>query len=205
MCCSPTRSKTPSPVAAGDAFRESEREATSNSPRKTMASASPREPWPKSSRANQTVPWKPNLPPARVWPLFRRWGSQARLQPAFHAGFRRPRLTLRSRSIQIGSMRPLIPAALLAAASFAQTTPNFEVASVKSAAPQAGRGLMRRLMGGPGTPDPGRITYTNVTLSMLLTNAYDVKHYQVTGPAWLDSEGYDITAKIPDGTTREQF
>jgi uncharacterized protein (TIGR03435 family) len=34
--------------------------------------------------------------------------------------------------------------------------------------------------------------------------AYDVKGYQITGPAWLASERYDIAAKVPAGATKEQ-
>jgi uncharacterized protein (TIGR03435 family) len=34
--------------------------------------------------------------------------------------------------------------------------------------------------------------------------AYDVKSYQISGPAWVDSEGYVIVAKVPEGATKEQ-
>jgi uncharacterized protein (TIGR03435 family) len=34
--------------------------------------------------------------------------------------------------------------------------------------------------------------------------AYDVKNYQINGPAWLDTERYDIVAKVPPGSTKEQ-
>src|SRR5439155_11317218 len=34
---------------------------------------------------------------------------------------------------------------------------------------------------------------------------YGVKGYQIAGPSWLDSERYDIAAKIPKGATKEQF
>jgi uncharacterized protein (TIGR03435 family) len=34
--------------------------------------------------------------------------------------------------------------------------------------------------------------------------AYDVKNYQVSGPAWLDTEHFDILAKVPEGATEEQ-
>jgi uncharacterized protein (TIGR03435 family) len=34
--------------------------------------------------------------------------------------------------------------------------------------------------------------------------AYDVKEYQVSGPVWLNSERYDIVAKVPAGATNEQ-
>jgi uncharacterized protein (TIGR03435 family) len=87
-------------------------------------------------------------------------------------------------------------------AGFAQT---FEVASVKPSAPLEGGGRrMIRMNGGPGTTDPGRITYTGVPLMLILTNAYDVKNFQINGPSWLDSEGFDISAKLPAGTTKEQ-
>jgi len=58
--------------------------------------------------------------------------------------------------------------------------------------------------GGPGTDDPERLRLPNFSLMDLLTRAYDVKNYQVTGPSWLESERYDITAKLPSGTTKEQ-
>jgi uncharacterized protein (TIGR03435 family) len=69
------------------------------------------------------------------------------------------------------------------------------------------------MRGGPGTSDTGRIIFTSVTLMTVLLRAYDVKPYQVTynttykttGPDWLSSERYDITAKIPPGATKEQF
>ncbi len=98
---------------------------------------------------------------------------------------------------------------LVSCASQAQApteeTPAFEVASIKPAAPQPA-GMLRVMMrGGPGTPDPGQLTYTNVTLKNILMNAYDVKGYQIQGPGWLDSERYDVMAKIPKGATKEQF
>jgi uncharacterized protein (TIGR03435 family) len=34
--------------------------------------------------------------------------------------------------------------------------------------------------------------------------AYDVKEYQVNGPAWLNTERYDIIAKVAEGATKEQ-
>jgi uncharacterized protein (TIGR03435 family) len=61
------------------------------------------------------------------------------------------------------------------------------------------------MRGGPGSGDPGQITYTNVTLTSVLLRAYDVKPYQLTGPDWLSSRRYDIVATIPPGTTKEQF
>jgi uncharacterized protein (TIGR03435 family) len=83
--------------------------------------------------------------------------------------------------------------------------PSFEVASVKPAAPMTDGRIMVRMGGGPGTPDPGQITYTNVSLKNVMTNAFDVKGYQIQGPDWLDSARFDIVAKVPMGATKEQL
>jgi uncharacterized protein (TIGR03435 family) len=79
----------------------------------------------------------------------------------------------------------------------------FEVASVRPVGPQAGGPRYVRIAGGPGTADTGRITFSNYALKGLIATAYDVKDYQVTGPSWLDTERYDIVAKIPEATTLE--
>ena len=64
----------------------------------------------------------------------------------------------------------------------------FEVASIKPA-PDA-RGTMIRIMPGGG------LTVTNATLKLLLTLAYDVRDFQISGgPGWVGSERYDINAK----------
>jgi uncharacterized protein (TIGR03435 family) len=42
------------------------------------------------------------------------------------------------------------------------------------------------------------------TMRVLLLRAYDVKSYQLSGPAWMDTERYEIAAKIPAGATKEQ-
>jgi uncharacterized protein (TIGR03435 family) len=76
-------------------------------------------------------------------------------------------------------------------AAFAQTaenSPTFEVASVKPAAPIIGNTIRVMMRGGPGSPDPGQITYNNVTVKNLLMNAYGVKGFQISGPSWVDSE-----------------
>jgi uncharacterized protein (TIGR03435 family) len=78
----------------------------------------------------------------------------------------------------------------------------FEVASVKPAKSASGRFTMN---GGPGTSDPGRMSYTNIMLRRVLLSAYEVRNYQISGPDWLDSLRFDLTAKVPDGATKEQF
>ncbi len=82
----------------------------------------------------------------------------------------------------------------------------FDVASIRPfTPPDASKGVFfRGRSGGPGTPDPGRINWPGATLNMVLMEAYNVKHYQINGPEWLDMERYDIVAKVPEGATKEQ-
>ena len=95
---------------------------------------------------------------------------------------------------------------LLAACALAQT---FEVASIKPAQPPTpnaqGMIFMRGPTGGPGTKDPGRVNLPFMSLKTLLMLAYDVKNYQITGPQWLDTERFDVTATMPPDTTKEQY
>ncbi len=44
----------------------------------------------------------------------------------------------------------------------------------------------------------------HMSLSTLVMQAYRVKPYQVTGPDWMTTDFFDISAKIPAGATREQ-
>jgi len=55
----------------------------------------------------------------------------------------------------------------------------FEVASVKpSVRPEGKNGFtMVRMDGGPGTPDPTRIDFRNVTMNMLITRAYGLSYW----------------------------
>jgi uncharacterized protein (TIGR03435 family) len=100
---------------------------------------------------------------------------------------------------------PLITALMFCGitAIFAQQ-PSFEAASIKPAAPMQQGRMMIGMRGGPGTPEPGQMTFTNVSLGNLIEMAYEVKSYQVTGPGWLDSTRFDIAAKVPTGATKEQ-
>jgi uncharacterized protein (TIGR03435 family) len=91
-------------------------------------------------------------------------------------------------------------------------TPSFEVATIKPAAPPAssmgaGGGMKFAIrmgaQGGPGTSDPGQITYSNLPVRNLLVNAYGVKTYQISGPAWIDTERFDIVAKVPKGASKD--
>jgi uncharacterized protein (TIGR03435 family) len=87
----------------------------------------------------------------------------------------------------------------------ASATPQFEVATVKPTAPSPDGRMFVMMRGGPGSSDPGRVQYAGLTLKNLLSTAYAVKAFQITGPGWLDTERYDIVANVPLGTSKEQF
>jgi uncharacterized protein (TIGR03435 family) len=65
--------------------------------------------------------------------------------------------------------------------------------------------MMMGRRGGPGTKDPGLFSCNNCNLSMLITQAYNIKSYQLSLPGSLDTDRFDISAKVPDGATKEQF
>jgi uncharacterized protein (TIGR03435 family) len=51
---------------------------------------------------------------------------------------------------------------------------------------------------------PGRFNATGMTLKFLITMAYDVKDFQVSGgPGWVNTDRYDIDAKEPDSIAQE--
>jgi uncharacterized protein (TIGR03435 family) len=68
----------------------------------------------------------------------------------------------------------------------------FEVASVKPN--KSGDGSRR----GIGTPPGGRFMMTDLPLHTIIRFAYDIQDVQLSGgPAWLNSEFFDIEAKAP--------
>ncbi len=93
---------------------------------------------------------------------------------------------------------------MMPVAGFGQSpTPGttFEAASMR----RTGSGGGMNCNGGPGTSDPGRFVCTNAPLGMLLAIAYDVQFYQEAGPGWMNTDGYDIVAKVPPNTKRAQM
>jgi len=93
--------------------------------------------------------------------------------------------------------------------------PQFEVASVKPAANDetgGGRFLaMREMLRNVRPPgmipmdDPGRVRLEDWALLDLIAAAYRVRATQVSGPAWLSDRSFDIEAKVPEGTPKEEL
>jgi len=80
-----------------------------------------------------------------------------------------------------------------------QSTPEFAVASVK---PHPSGGSPHVSIAG----DPGRITYTNITVRGLIRDAYGItKVYPISrGPDALSTDRYDVIAKVPPDASKEQ-
>lgn len=75
----------------------------------------------------------------------------------------------------------------------------FEVASIKLSPPQPPGHTSSRM-----SVDTGRLNYTNVTLKDVVGQAYKVQAYQIAGPDWIETERFDIAAKIPELAARDQ-
>ena len=84
----------------------------------------------------------------------------------------------------------------------AADAPSFEVASIK---PTSLSATPIDCSGGPGTSDPGTWRCTNVPVGFLIINAYGLQPYQFsTGDSCCQAR-FDLTAKVPARTTKEQF
>ena len=98
--------------------------------------------------------------------------------------------------------------ALTAMAAFAQTRPAFEVATIKPSAPMDQAKMLAAMQSGGKMPvganiDSHRAEYLYLDLKTLLTYAYGVKPYQITGPDWMSMERFDIVAKMPEGSKKD--
>jgi uncharacterized protein (TIGR03435 family) len=98
--------------------------------------------------------------------------------------------------------------ALTAIAASAQTKPSFEVATIKPAEPMDQAKMLAALQGGGKLPfgaeiGSGRAEYRYIDLKTLMTYAYGVKPYQITGPDWMSTTRFDISAKMPAGSTKD--
>jgi uncharacterized protein (TIGR03435 family) len=87
--------------------------------------------------------------------------------------------------------------------------PAFEVASVKQV---GSAGVMGAPPSGPAPKDapltmanPGYVHFRNMPMFVLLMEAYGVRKDQIQGPDWMNSEKYDISAKVPAGTPKQQL
>jgi uncharacterized protein (TIGR03435 family) len=82
-----------------------------------------------------------------------------------------------------------------------QTHPEFDVATIKPAAPSTdGRTHVRMST----DTDTGKLIYSNVNLKEVIGKAWKVQQYQINGPAWLGSDRFDIIARFAPHSTDDQ-
>jgi uncharacterized protein (TIGR03435 family) len=83
---------------------------------------------------------------------------------------------------------------LASLALHAADAPKFETASVK----RMPCGIINNSLG------PGTVVLRGDPLSVILVEAFKVKAYQIVGPSWLDTDCFEIVAKMPEGATGDQ-
>lgn len=88
----------------------------------------------------------------------------------------------------------------LTIATIAHGQTAFEAASIKPTPPGSA------IEGKEGVSfSPGSVTMRNVTLKTVITTAYSVKNYQVSGPAWINSDRYDLIGKANGASSESEL
>lgn len=82
--------------------------------------------------------------------------------------------------------------------------PTFEVASIRSAAQITPDMIASGKLHIGMKIDAGRVDIDFASLRDLVMQAYAVKPFQVSGPEWMAAQRFDISAKMPDGASKEQ-
>jgi uncharacterized protein (TIGR03435 family) len=98
------------------------------------------------------------------------------------------------------NMMRYILAGAMAGLLAAQAPPEFEVASIRPSSeqptPQVQAGLQIT---------QAQIRVARLTLRDYIGMAYRMQSYQISGPDWLSSTRFDVTAKLPDGAAPTQI
>src|SRR5581483_5343467 len=110
--------------------------------------------------------------------------------------------SIAARESHLYMRRIFTTAAALSACLLAATSPRFDIASLSRSRSSgtAYSGHVRRYPGEPVT-----LTLQNVTLQFCIQQAFSAKAYQVTGPGWIKSTRYDLTATLPPGADVNQI
>ena len=82
----------------------------------------------------------------------------------------------------------------------------FDAVAIKGAPPQNGHfRAPAASTGGPGTEDPALFRCSNCTVAFLISKAFGLERYQFPGQSGLSETAYEVSARIPLGTEKEQF
>ena len=79
-----------------------------------------------------------------------------------------------------------------------QSASSFEAASIQPNKSGSAEADFRPVVG-------GRLTVNNVTVKTLMTAAYHLNDFQISGgPGWIDSDRFDINAKAEDNVSLQE-
>lgn len=85
---------------------------------------------------------------------------------------------------------------MIAAQSPTNAQLRFDVASIRPTPDRRDESLV---------VNPGGLIYSRVSLKDCVEAAYGVKRYQISGPDWLDTQLFDITARVEGNHGREEI
>jgi uncharacterized protein (TIGR03435 family) len=88
---------------------------------------------------------------------------------------------------------------LLAVGAHAQSTPTFEVASVKVSPPRRGTDRYTTM-----DTDPAMVRYSNITLSNLIAIAYRYDSNLIVIPERFGGGSYDVAARLPAAASKDK-
>ena len=104
-------------------------------------------------------------------------------------------------SMRLSLVMPLlIPVFAITVAQAQATQPSFEVASVRPSQHEVGPDYNNQI-----AYSAAGFSGRNITLRRLVAEAWQCQLDQVIGPSWLDQNEYDITARVPEGVSKEQI
>jgi uncharacterized protein (TIGR03435 family) len=96
------------------------------------------------------------------------------------------------------------------AAAFGQAPASklvFDVASVRPSPPPDMQKMMADLQTGKKPEsvhiEGSRATFVYMSVKQLIAYAYKLRAYEVTGPDWMITDRFEIVARMPDGTTKD--
>jgi uncharacterized protein (TIGR03435 family) len=95
-------------------------------------------------------------------------------------------------------------AAVSAWAQAPAAAPAFEVASIKVAVPPNPADVMAGKLHVGMKVDGARVDIGFMSLADLIRTAYKIKPYQLSGPDWMGAQRFDILAKMPEGSNKDQ-
>ena len=88
---------------------------------------------------------------------------------------------------------------LMTVAAHAQSTPAFEVASVKVSPPRRGTDRYTTM-----DTDPAMVRYSNITLDILIAIAYRHDSNLIVMPEGFGGAQYDVAARLPAGVSKDK-